>query len=241
MKNIKFISIFLFSWLLVSSCSPIASGAAVLAEDVTNATSDRRSPGELIDDKNIYKKLNYIVNNDSMLKNSHISFLVYDKSILMTGEAPTNDAVDYLNKQIKKNIPLMKHLVNEIKIEKNASYLTRAKDGVITTQIEALFLNQEVFHPNHIHVKTAKQTVYLMGAVTKREAEHATNVVSKAKNVNKIAKLFDILTVRPATEIERDNVKYAKEQKIVELEAKKRQLELEQNNVTLQLDALLYE
>ena len=36
-----------------------------------------------------------------MLENSHISFLVYDKSALMLGEAPTADAVDYLEKQIK--------------------------------------------------------------------------------------------------------------------------------------------
>ena len=241
MKKITLLLILLASWLLLSSCSPAASGFAAIAQDVTTATNDRRSPGELIDDKNIYRKLNNILKNDSMLENSHISFLVYGKSAAMLGEAPTADAVDYLEKQIKKNIPLLNQLINEIVVEKNSSYVSRAKDGIISTQIETLFLNQEVFHPNHILFKTERQIVYLMGAVTKREAEHATNVVVKAKNVKKVVKLFNILLVRPAAEIERDNLRQAKEEEIAELEAKKRQLELEQNEVTQQLDALIYD
>ncbi len=80
-----------------------------------------------------------------------------------------------------------------------------------------------------------------MGSVTKREAEHATNLATKAKNVKKVVKLFNILLVRPAAEVERDNLKQAKEKKIAELEAKKRQLELEQNEVIQQLDALIYD
>ena len=240
MKKITLLFILLASWLILSSCSPASSGFAAIAQDVTTATNDRRSPGELIDDKNIYRKLNNILKNDSMLENSHISFLVYGKSAAMLGEAPTADAVDYLEKQIKKNIPLLNQLINEVVVEKNSSYVSRAKDGIISTQIETLFLNQEVFHPNHILFKTEGQIVYLMGAVTKREAEHGTNVVSKAKNVKKVVKLFNYLLVRPAAEIERDNLKQAKEEKILELKEKRRQLELEQNEVTQQLDALIY-
>ena len=141
MKKIVVLSTLLASSLLLSSCSidPMASGVAVMAQDVTTATNDRRSPGELIDDKNIYKKLNNIVKNDSMLENSHITFLVYGKSAAILGEAPTAEAVDYLEKQIKKNIPSIKQLINEIVIEKNSSYFSRAKDGIISTQIETLF------------------------------------------------------------------------------------------------------
>ena len=241
MKKITLLFILLASWLILSSCSPASSGFAAIAQDVTTATNDRRSPGELIDDKNIYNKLNKIVRNDSMLENSNISFLVYGKSAAMLGEAPTADAVNYLEKQIQKNIPLLNQRINEIVIEKNSSYVSRAKDGIITVQIETLFLNQEVFHPNHILFKTERQIVYLMGAVTKREAEHATNVASKAKNIKKVVKLFNILLVRPAAEVERDNLKQAKEEKIAELKAKKRQLELEQNEVMQQLDALIYD
>jgi hypothetical protein len=38
-----------------------------------------------------------------------------------------------------------------------SSYLDRAKDGVITVQIETLFLDQEVFHPSHVSVLTREK------------------------------------------------------------------------------------
>ena len=241
MKITVMLSTLIFSLLFLSSCSPIASGVAVLAQDVTSTSNDRRSPGELIDDKNIQQRLNSIIKNDPMFEDSHISFLVYDKSVALFGEAPSEKISSYLDKKIKSKIPTIKQAINEIKLAKNISYLSRTKDGLITAQIEVLFLDQEVFHPNHILVKTNNQTVYLMGAVTKREAEHATNVASSAKNVMEVVKLFNILTVRPAAEIERDNLKFEKEKKIAELETRKRKLELEQNELSLQLETLVYQ
>jgi osmotically-inducible protein OsmY len=241
MKSLLLLSSIIFSLFFISSCSPLASGAAVIAQEVTDTSNDRRSAGELIDDKNIYKQLVSIVKNDPMFESSHIRFLVYDKSVVILGEAPSEKISDHLNKKIKLNITSIKQIINEIKITKNISYLSRTKDGLISAQINALFLNQEVFHPNHILLKTNNQTVYLMGAVTQREAEHATNVVSKAKNVMEVVKLFNIIAVRPAAEIERDNKRFEKEKKIAELEQKKLQLEQEQNKVLLQLDDLIYE
>ena len=105
-------------------------------------------------------------------------------------------------------------------------------------QIEALFLDQEVFHPTHVRVMTERGTVYLMGSVTKREAEHATNLATKAKNVDKVVKMFDYLLVRPAKEIERDNKRKVEEDRRVELEAKKAELEAAQTALQQQIDEL---
>jgi hypothetical protein len=156
----------------------------------------------------------------------------------MAGEAPSAEARDYLEKQIKRNAPKMKQLINEIEVMPNSSYLSRAKDGIITVQIETLFLNQEVFHPTHVRVMTERRTVYLMGSVTKREAEHATNLVTKAKNVDKVVKLFNYLLVRPAAEIERDNKRKVEAERQAELEAKKAELEAAQAALQQQIDEL---
>ena len=182
-------------------------------------SNDRRSAGEILDDKSIDFKLSSIVRKDTILEDMHINFLVYNKAVLMTGESPSAEARDYLEKQIKRNAPKMKQLINEVAVMPNSSYLSRAKDGIITVQIETLFLNQEVFHPTHVRVMTERRTVYLMGSVTKREAEHATNLVTKAKNVDKVVKLFNYLLVRPAAEIERDNKRKAEAERQAELEA----------------------
>ena len=237
MKKVILLCALLISSTILSSCSPIVQGAAAVTT-VATMSNDRRSMGEIIDDKNLYTNLVNIVRKDPILEDSHISFEVYDDSVLMTGETPSADIKNHLENTIKTNAKKMKQLINEVAVMKNSSYLERAKDGVITVQIETLFLNQEVFHPTHIRIHTQRGTVYLMGAVTKREAEHATNVASKAKNVKKVVKLFNYLLVRPAEEIERDNQKKIEAEKRVALETKKAELEAAQSELQSQIDEI---
>ena len=237
MKKVILLGFLLISSSFLSSCSPIVQGAAAVTTVVTMA-NDRRSMGEILDDKALYMDLSNLVNKDPMLDDAHINFNVFNKSVLMTGEAPDEDLKNYLEEQVKRKVPLMKQLINEVEVMPNSSYLSRAKDGVISVQIEALFLDQEVFHPRHVSIHTERATVYLMGSVTKREAEHATNVASKAKNVNKVVKLFNYLLVRPAAEIERDNKKKEDAKRKAELDAKRAELEAAQAELQRQMDEL---
>ena len=222
---------------IFSSCSPILQGAAAVTT-VATMSNDRRSAGEIIDDKTLNFNLSNIVRKDAILEDMHINFMVYDKAVLMLGEAPSIEARDYLEKQIKQKIPKIRKFINEVSVMPNSSYLSRAKDGIITVQVDALFLDQEVFHPTHVRVITERRTVYLMGSVTKREAEHATNLATKAKNVDKVVKLFNYLLVRPAKEIERDNKRKVEAERRAELEAKKTELEAAQTALQQQINEL---
>ena len=236
-KKVILLCALLVSSFILSSCSPIVQGAAAVTT-VATMSNDRRSAGEILDDKTLDMNLSNIVRKDTILEDMHINFMVYNKAVLMAGEAPSTEAREYLEKQIKRNAPKMKQLINEVEVMPNSSYLSRAKDGIITVQIETLFLNQEVFHPTHVRVMTERRTVYLMGSVTKREAEHATNLTTKAKNVDKVVKLFNYLLVRPAAEIERDNKRKVEAERQAELEAKKAELEAAQAALQQQIDEL---
>ena len=237
MKKVILLCTLLISSFILSSCAPIVQGAAAVTT-VATMSNDRRSAGEILDDKTLDLNLSNIIRKDAILEDMHINFMVYDKVVLMAGEAPSTDARDYLAKQIKKKAPKMKNLINEVAVMSNSSYFSRAKDGVISVQIETLFFNQEVFHPTHVRVMTERRTVYLMGSVTKREAEHATNLAAKAKNVDKVVKLFNYLLVRPAAEIERDNKRKAEAERQAELEAKRAKLEAAQAELQQQIDEL---
>ena len=235
MKKVILLCALLASSYILSSCSPLVQGAAAVTT-VATMSNDRRSAGEILDDKTIDLSLSSIVRKDTILEDMHINFMVYNKAVLMVGESPSAEARDYLEKQIKRNAPKMKQLINEVAVMPNSSYLSRAKDGIITVQIETLFLNQEVFHPTHVRLMTERRTVYLMGSVTKREAEHATNLATRAKNVDKVVKLFNYLLVRPAKEIERDNQKKAEAEKKEELESERAELEAAQAALQQQID-----
>jgi len=237
MKKAILLCTLLVASFIFSSCSPIVQGAAAITT-VATMSNDRRSAGEILDDKTLDLNLSNIIRKDAILEDMHINFMVYNKAVLMVGEAPSAEARDYLEKQIKKKTPKMKKFINEVAVIPNSGYLSRAQDGIITVQIEALFLDQEIFHPSHVRVMTERKTVYLMGSVTKREAEHATNLATKAKNVDKVVKLFNYLLVRPAKEIERDNKRKMEAEKRAELEAKKAELEAEQTALQQQINEL---
>lgn len=236
-KKIILLCALLVSSFILSSCSPIVQGVAAVTT-IATMSNDRRSAGEILDDKTLDMNLSNIVKKDTILEDMNINFMVYNKAVLMVGEAPSTEAREYLEKQIKRNAPKMKQLINEVEVMPNSSYLSRAKDGIITVQIETLFLNQEVFHPTHVRVMTERSTVYLMGSVTKREAEHATNLTTKAKNIDKVVKLFNYLLVRPAAEIERDNKRKVEAGRQAELEAKRAELEAAQVALQQQIDEL---
>ena len=227
----------MLSSFILTSCSPILQGAAAVTT-VATMSNDRRSAGEILDDKTIDFNLSSIVRKDTILEDMHINFMVYNKAVLMVGEASSTEAREYLEKQIKRNAPKMKQLINEVAVMPNSSYLSRAKDGIVTVQIETLFYDQEVFHPTHVRVMTERSTVYLMGSVTKREAEHATNLATRAKNVDKVVKLFNYLLVRPAKEIEKDNKRKAEAERKAELESKRAELEAAQAALQQQIEEL---
>jgi len=236
-KKVILLCALLASSYILSSCSPLAQGAAAVTT-VATMSNDRRSAGEILDDKTIDLSLSSIVRKDTILEDMHINFMVYNKTVLMVGESPSAEARDYLEKQIKRNAPRIKQLINEVEVMPNSGYLSRAKDGIITVQIETLFLDQEVFHPTHVRVMTERRTVYLMGSVTKREAEHATNLATRAKNVDKVVKLFNYLLVRPAKEIERDNKRKAEAERKAELDSKRAELEAAQSALQQQIEEL---
>ena len=227
----------LITTLLLSSCSPVVQGATAVSA-FASVSNDRRTAGAIIDDKSLHMKLGSIIRDDEMLENAHLKFMVYGKIAVVAGEVPNEEVKDYLAKQLKQNAPIMKQLINEAAVMPSISLFSRSKDNIITLQIETLFQNQEVFHPTHIKVMTERQIVYLMGSVTKREAEHATNQVAKAKNVAKVVKLFDYLKTRPAEEIEKENKKKAEAERKAALEAKKDELEATQKELQKQLDEL---
>jgi osmotically-inducible protein OsmY len=234
MKKTLLLSTLILSSIFLSGCITTVStvGTAI------NISSERRTTGEIIDDKTIGLRMLAWSTEDSKLGDAHVNFMSFDRVVLATGEAPSNDLRSYIVKQVQIIDPKVKSVINEIIVGPNSGYLSRIKDVAITTQVEVLFQDQEVFHPTHVKVMTENQTVYLMGKVTKREADKAATTAAKAKGVRKIVKLFDYLKTRPTTEIERDRQRELNDQKTAELKKQQAELDAKKSELKKQLRAL---
>ncbi len=237
MKKIILSAFLLANTFLLSGCLPAIQSASTVSTAIT-VTNDRRTAGEVLDDRTIMFRLFAWPSTDMVLEDAHLNFMVYDKAVLITGEAASNNLRDYAAKQAKLQDAKITQVFNEISVGPNSGLLSRAKDSAITLQVEALFHDQEVFHPTHVRVMTENQTVYLMGAVTKREADKAVKVASKAKGVKRVVKLFSYLKTRPAAEIERDRQRELTVQKEAELRKQQAALDAKKAKLKQELKAL---
>lgn len=235
MKKTLLLSTLIFGSTLLSGC--IVSTASTVSTAIS-VVNERRTTGEMIDDKTIGLRLLAWSTENAQLSDAHVNFMSFDRVVLATGEAPSSELRSYIIKQVQVADPKVKSVINEIVVGPNSDYLSRIRDIAITTQVEVLFHDQEVFHPTHIKVITENQAVYLMGKVTKREADKAAKTAAKAKGVKRVIKLFDYLKTRPAAEVERDRQREVDSQKLAESKQQKAELDAKKAALKKQLRAL---
>ena len=197
--------------IFLSGCIPVIPSATSTAATVVTMDQERRTAGEVIDDKSIYLQLLAWSIEDSDAKSSNLSFLVYKKAVMIAGQAPNPKINSSVFQKIKVKFPSVDRIIDEVTISKNNSLVGKAKDIAITAQVKANLLNQEVVNPIHIRVMTENTNVYLMGDVTKREGDGAVRAASKANGVNTIVKHFNYLDARPMAEINREKEREARE------------------------------
>ena len=81
MKKILILCALLISSSILTSCTPVVQGAAAVTT-VATMSNDRRTMGEILDDKTLYIDLGNMVYKDSMLDDAHINFNVYNLSLI---------------------------------------------------------------------------------------------------------------------------------------------------------------
>jgi osmotically-inducible protein OsmY len=85
-------------------------------------------------------------------------------------------------------------VVNELSAMPNASLGSRSNDLVVTGKIKATLVDSRDLFANAFKVVTERNTVYLMGRVTQREADSATALIRNVGGVNKVVRMFEIIS-----------------------------------------------
>ena len=93
-------------------------------------------------------------------------------------------------KQEISNIEKITHVYNEITIAAPSSMVSRSSDTYITAKVKAKIFADKILSGLAIKIVTEKGIVYLMGLVTREEAEIATNIARETGGVQKVVKLF---------------------------------------------------
>jgi osmotically-inducible protein OsmY len=175
--------------LTLSACAPLLVGGA--ATGVLVAT-DRRTSGAQLEDQAIElksaKQISAAVGNLG-----HINVTSFNRRVLISGEVPSaNDKASVANAiSTTENVQLV---VNELTVGGNASLADRARDTLVTTRVKALLIDAKDLQSSAIKVVTERGSVYLMGIVTQREADRASDIASGTSGVQRVVRLFEVIS-----------------------------------------------
>ena len=173
----------------LSACTPLMMGGAVMTGMVA---VDRRTSGIQLEDEGIELRTSQGL-RQNLGENSHINVTSYNRQVLLTGEvasAAQKELADKLT-QSQENV---KAVANELTVQPVSSLTQRSKDTIITGQIKALFVDAKDLQSNAFKVVTERGVVYLMGRVTSREAQRATDIARTVSGVTKVVRVFDIIS-----------------------------------------------
>jgi osmotically-inducible protein OsmY len=178
--------------LVLSGCAPVVVGGAATTASVAH---DRRTTGSVVEDQAIEIRIHNRLNEDTEIdQQTHINVTSYDGIVLLSGEAPS-EALRSRAGQIARDTEKVRRVHNEIQIAAPSSMMTRSSDSWITTKVKSSLFGVKIegFDPTTVKVVTENGTVFLMGLVSKAEAEAATTYARGVSGVQRIVKLFEYL------------------------------------------------
>ena len=173
----------------LTGCFPLVVGGAVSGALMA---TDRRTSGTQIEDQAIeLKSVNRI--RDAVGERGHVNVTSYNRQVLITGEV-ASDADRAAVEQALARVENVRATVNELGVMGSSSLTSRSNDAVLTSKVKATMVDSRDLFANAFKVVTERGTVYLMGRVTEREAMRATEVARSVSGVQKVVRVFDILT-----------------------------------------------
>ena len=175
--------------MTLGACAPLMVGGMVGGAMVA---SDRRTSGIQLEDEGIeLRSANRI--REMLGSRVHINVTSYNRQVLLTGEVPNQKDKDYAN-QLISQVDNVRTVVNELVIGPSSSLADRSMDTLISGKVKASMVDSKDIFANAFKVVTERGTVYLMGRVTQREAQRATDLARQVSGVKKVVRIFDILT-----------------------------------------------
>jgi osmotically-inducible protein OsmY len=131
----------------------------------------------------------------------HVNTTSYNLKVLLTGEAPDAAVKERVERTVAA-LPNVKGVLNEIQVAPISSFGARSNDTYITSKVKARFIEANKFSPNHVKVVTEAGAVYLMGLVTQREAEDATELARTTSGVRKVVRAFEYISEEQARQLD---------------------------------------
>jgi len=175
---------------LLSACAPLLIGGAAVGGALMY--TDRRTSGAQVEDEAIEAKA-YNRIRQAIGDRGHVNVTSYNRLALLTGEVPSeSDRAAVAN--AVAGVENLRSVTNEIAVMPNSSLTSRSSDAIVTSKVKATLFDAKDVQGNAFKVVTERGTVYLMGVVTERELNRATELARSISGVDKVVRVAEVVS-----------------------------------------------
>jgi len=172
----------------LQGCFPVVAAGGVAGALMAE---DRRTSGAYVEDEAIENKASNRINVQYKDK-VHVNVTSFNRNVLVSGEVPDEATKAAIGKMVA-GIDNVRNVTNELAISGPSSLTSRSSDVLITSNVKLRFVNNKKFSSDHVKVITENGRVFLMGIVTRAEADAATELASTTGGVQHVVRLFEYL------------------------------------------------
>jgi osmotically-inducible protein OsmY len=113
--------------------------------------------------------------------------------VLLTGVV-SGDADRAVVGRLVSGVDNVRSIVNEVTVVSAQPTNTIASDALVTSKVKASLVDSKDIFAQSVKVVTEQGTVYLMGRVTEREANRATEIARGISGVDKVVRVFEVIS-----------------------------------------------
>ncbi|MGM0783415.1 MAG: BON domain-containing protein [Pseudomonadota bacterium] len=152
-----------------------------------------RTLGTQVEDESIETKVTHnLRRSDSRLDDARINVDAYNGVVLLTGQVPSEE-LKQMASDIASAVRNVRDVHNELAIAGNLPASQRLADTWLNTRIRTTLAADETIDTSRLRFITENASVYIMGIVTREEADRIVDAVSEVGGVQRIVKVFDYL------------------------------------------------
>ena len=149
------------------------------------ATTSDDSRNESLAEKLIEK-------SHSAYENANFDVTSFNGVVLITGQVPSADMIPIATDEVEK-LRNVRKVHNELRVAGPTSMIARTNDTWLTTKVRSALAASEHTDTSRIKLVTENGVVFMMGLLSRAEADAAVNIARQTKGVQKIIKLFEYM------------------------------------------------
>jgi osmotically-inducible protein OsmY len=154
----------------------------------------RRTTGTVLNDQSLQRTVSKSIKSDpSFGEDDHIKVEVHQGVVLLAGETVSEEN-KALATELAEKPRLTERVVNDLKVGEEADFGDKLDNSWLTSKVSSVLVTKNPipgFDASRIKITSSQNTVYLMGMVTREEAEAVAEIVRNIGGVGKVVKIFD--------------------------------------------------